>query len=64
MIFTINSIIAPTSLFNTNTGKLGEGAVGHRGSLFRAIRKEVQLIKIDPISEEPVRDKNGLCVKV
>jgi hypothetical protein len=47
-----------------NTGELGAGAVGLRGSLFRLIRSEVQLIKIDPITEEPLRDKNGFCVKV
>ncbi len=57
-------ILAPTSLFNVNTGQLGAGAVGLRGRLFRLIRKEVQLIRIDPITEEPVRDKNGFCVKV
>lgn len=54
---------APTSLFNVNTGELGAGAVGLRGKFFRLIRSEVQLIKIDPITEEPVRDKNGFCVK-
>ncbi|CAO3696170.1 hypothetical protein G6F70_006909 [Rhizopus microsporus] len=54
---------APTTLFNVNTGELGAGAVGSRGIVFRTIRSEVQLIKIDPITEEPVRDKNGFCVK-
>ncbi|KAI8975640.1 hypothetical protein BDF20DRAFT_914530 [Mycotypha africana] len=54
---------APTSLFNVNTGEMGAGAVGLRGKLFRLIRSEVQLIKIDPITEEPLRDKNGLCIK-
>ncbi|GAN03847.1 acyl-CoA synthetase [Mucor ambiguus] len=54
---------APTSLFNVNTGEMGAGAVGLRGKLFRLVRSEVQLIKIDPITEEPLRDKNGLCVK-
>lgn len=43
---------------------MGAGAVGLRGKLFRLLRSEVQLIKIDPITEEPLRDKNGLCVKV
>lgn len=55
---------APTSLFNVNTGEMGAGAVGFRGRLFRMLRSEVQIIKIDPISEEPVRGKDGLCVKV
>jgi hypothetical protein len=47
-----------------NTGDLGAGAVGSRSTIFRTIRKEVQLIKIDPITEEPVRGKDGFCVKV
>ncbi|KAF7723014.1 hypothetical protein EC973_002430 [Apophysomyces ossiformis] len=54
---------APTSLFNLNTGEFGAGAVGHRGYLFRAVRPELKLIKIDPITEEPVRTKDGLCVQ-
>jgi hypothetical protein len=47
-----------------NTGELGAGAVGLRGSFFRLIRSEIQLIKIDPITEEPLRSKDGFCVKV
>lgn len=43
---------------------MGAGAVGLRGKLFRLVRSEVQLIKIDPITEEPLRDKKGYCVKV
>lgn len=55
---------APTSLFNRNSGEIGQGAIGSRGSLFRLIRKDVQLIQIDAITGEPQRDKNGFCVKV
>lgn len=47
-----------------NTGDLGAGAVGSRGKLFRLLRSEVQLIKIDPITEEPVRDEDGYCKQV
>jgi acyl-CoA synthetase (AMP-forming)/AMP-acid ligase II len=54
---------APTSLFNVNTGHFGAGAVGHRGFMFRAIRRELKLIKIDPITEEPLRLPNGHCVE-
>ncbi|KAI9304887.1 hypothetical protein BJ944DRAFT_180932 [Cunninghamella echinulata] len=54
---------APTSLFNLNTGDFGAGAVGSRGYLFRAIRRELKLIKIDPITEEPLRTKDGYCVE-
>ncbi|CDH52748.1 probable fat1-long-chain fatty acid transporter [Lichtheimia corymbifera JMRC:FSU:9682] len=53
---------APTTLFNPNRGHFGSGSVGHRGYLFRAIRRELKLIKIDPISEEPVRGPDGFCV--
>ncbi|CEP13847.1 hypothetical protein [Parasitella parasitica] len=54
---------APTSLFNVNTGEMGAGAVGFRGKFFRLLRSEVQLIKIDPITEQPLRDRNGNCIK-
>ncbi|KAI8388047.1 uncharacterized protein BYT42DRAFT_611126 [Radiomyces spectabilis] len=53
---------APTSLFNVNTGDFGAGAVGHRGYLFRTLRRELKIIAIDPISEEPVRTPAGFCV--
>lgn len=53
---------APTSLFNHNTGNFGAGAVGHRGYLFRGLRREIKLVKIDPITEEPLRDAQGFCV--
>ncbi|CAO3610190.1 unnamed protein product [Cunninghamella blakesleeana] len=54
---------APTSLFNLNTGDFGAGAVGHRGYLFRGIRRELKLIKIDPITEDVLRTKDGFCVE-
>ncbi|KAG0185460.1 hypothetical protein DFQ28_009287 [Apophysomyces sp. BC1034] len=44
-------------------GDFGAGAVGHRGYIFRAMRPELRLIKIDPVTEEPLRTKNGLCVE-
>ncbi|KAI8390250.1 hypothetical protein BD560DRAFT_380393 [Blakeslea trispora] len=53
----------PAGLFNANTGEIGTGAIGFRGRLFSLLRKDSQLIKIDPITEEPLRDKNGFCVK-
>lgn len=56
--------VAPTTLFNPNKGHFGSGSVGHRGYLFRALRRELKLIKIDPISEEPVRGPDGFCVVV
>ncbi|KAI8883376.1 acetyl-CoA synthetase-like protein [Backusella circina FSU 941] len=54
---------APGSLFNTNTGELGMGSVGTRGRLVRFLQKNIELIMIDPISEEPLRGEDGFCVK-
>ncbi|GAB5589480.1 hypothetical protein Unana1_04380 [Umbelopsis nana] len=53
----------PSSLFNPNTNEFGSGAVGFRGLLTRTLTGELKIIKIDPISEEPVRDKQGYCVE-
>ncbi|KAL1923464.1 uncharacterized protein VTP21DRAFT_8444 [Calcarisporiella thermophila] len=50
------------SLFNVNSGPMGAGAVGHRGAFMRTVERGLKIIKIDPITEEPVRDKNGLCI--
>jgi acyl-CoA synthetase (AMP-forming)/AMP-acid ligase II len=54
----------PSSLFNPNTNEFGSGAVGFRGFLTRTLTGELKIIKIDPISEEPVRDKHGYCIEV
>ena len=48
-------------LFNYNKGELGVGAIGHIGSLVRLFRRQMKLIRIDPITEEPLRGKNGFC---
>ncbi|KAI9269276.1 hypothetical protein BDA99DRAFT_504049 [Phascolomyces articulosus] len=53
---------APTTLFNVNKGVFGAGSVGHRGYLFRGIRREIKLVRIDPITEEALRGPDGLCV--
>ncbi|KAG1240062.1 hypothetical protein G6F68_018027 [Rhizopus microsporus] len=50
-------------MINVNTSELGAGAVGSRGRLIRLLQNEIQIIKIDPVTEEPIRDKNGLCIK-
>lgn len=55
---------APSSMINVNTSELGAGAVGSRGLFIRLLQGEIQIIKIDPVTEEPIRDKNGLCIKV
>ena len=48
-------------LFNYNQGELGVGAIGHLGLLIRLLRRQMKLIRIDPITEEPLRGKNGFC---
>ncbi|KAI9482512.1 hypothetical protein BDB00DRAFT_933901 [Zychaea mexicana] len=54
----------PGGLFNLNVNDHGAGAVGYFGPLLRGLlRSEVKIIKIDPISEEPIRDKNGFCIQ-
>ncbi|KAI8147280.1 hypothetical protein BJV82DRAFT_700807 [Fennellomyces sp. T-0311] len=47
--------------FNYNTGELGVGAIGQGGTLIRMLMRTAKLIRIDPITEEPIRGKNGLC---
>ncbi|KAI9482511.1 hypothetical protein BDB00DRAFT_965736 [Zychaea mexicana] len=47
--------------FNYNRGDLGAGAIGHSGLLIRLLKRDVKLIRIDPITEEPLRGKNGFC---
>jgi hypothetical protein len=49
---------------NRSVGDISATAVGFRGRLFRTINRDIQIIKIDPISEEPFRGKDGFCVKV
>ncbi|RUS32245.1 hypothetical protein BC938DRAFT_475960 [Jimgerdemannia flammicorona] len=51
------------SLFNPNNGEFGSGAVGHRGSLIRSLIKDVCIIRVDPITEEPIRAPNGFCIE-
>ncbi|KAI9260767.1 hypothetical protein BDA99DRAFT_513160 [Phascolomyces articulosus] len=47
--------------FNYNTGELGVGAIGHAGKLIQLIKRDVKLIRIDAISEEPLRGRDGFC---
>ena len=53
------------SLINYNGNEFGAGAVGSHGALLRLIlRKKMVILKVDPLTEEPARDKNGLCIRV
>ncbi|KAI9136420.1 hypothetical protein BKA69DRAFT_151743 [Paraphysoderma sedebokerense] len=49
-------------LFNFNWDSVGVGSVGHLGPVLRLFYGPT-IIEIDPITEEPVRDKNGYCVE-
>ncbi|KAI8147283.1 hypothetical protein BJV82DRAFT_648107 [Fennellomyces sp. T-0311] len=54
----------PGGIFNLNTNQFSAGAVGYCGPLLRStLRSEVKIIKIDPISEEPLRGKDGFCIE-
>ncbi|KAI8887112.1 acetyl-CoA synthetase-like protein [Backusella circina FSU 941] len=54
---------SPGSVINTNTGEIGIGSVGSRGYLIRLLNDNIHIIKIDPITEEPLRGKDGFCIK-
>ena len=39
--------------------------MGSHGALLRLIlRNKMVILKVDPLTEEPARDKNGLCIRV
>ncbi|GAA5822582.1 hypothetical protein JCM11251_006385 [Rhodosporidiobolus azoricus] len=50
------------SLFNHNSNAYGAGAVGRQGWLLSAFQKNKQVVvKVDPLTEEPARTRDGLC---
>ena len=54
----------PGGIFNLNRNEHSAGAVGYYGPLIRTfIRSDLKIIKIDPITEEPTRGKNGFCIE-
>lgn len=50
------------ALFNYNTGPFGAGAVGRMGPLAYKVRPDFRIVRVDPITEDVVRDESGLCV--
>ncbi|KAF9994254.1 hypothetical protein BGZ79_000994 [Entomortierella chlamydospora] len=54
---------ATTALLNLNGGEDGVGAVGFRGPIVRAFQANVHLVKVDPDTEELIKDKNGYCIE-
>lgn len=54
----------PVGLLNPNSNDYGAGAVGRHGPLLRKLRSEIRIIKIDPATHEPIKDKkNGFCIE-
>ncbi|GAA6004263.1 hypothetical protein JCM10207_002512 [Rhodosporidiobolus poonsookiae] len=52
------------SLFNYNTGPFGAGAVGSEGILVGAVQRKKQVVvRVDTLTEEPARGKDGLCIR-
>ncbi|KAI9260743.1 hypothetical protein BDA99DRAFT_513101 [Phascolomyces articulosus] len=51
-------------VFNYNRGPKTAGAVGHQGPIVRRfLRPELKIVKIDPLTEEPLRNKKGFCIE-
>ncbi|BGP09813.1 hypothetical protein JCM10049v2_005687 [Rhodotorula toruloides] len=52
------------SLFNHNGNKFGAGAVGKEGMIVGTFQRNKQvLLRVDPLTEEPARGKDGLCIR-
>ncbi|POY70016.1 hypothetical protein BMF94_6980 [Rhodotorula taiwanensis] len=52
------------SLINYNGNTYGAGAVGTHGALLRLLMKDKMVIlRTDPVTEEPARGKDGLCIR-
>ncbi|KAI8093581.1 uncharacterized protein BX664DRAFT_330018 [Halteromyces radiatus] len=53
----------PGGFYNDNTSEYGAGAIGRRGPLIRILSPQIKLVKVDPITETPVRNANGFLVQ-
>lgn len=52
----------PFATFNYSRNDFGKGAIGRNGSIYNTIIRNVALVDVDPISNEPLRDpRSGLC---
>ncbi|GAA5903126.1 hypothetical protein JCM8208_000458 [Rhodotorula glutinis] len=52
------------SLFNRNGNSLGAGAVGKEGLIVSSFQRNKQvLLRVDPLTEEPARGKDGLAIR-
>ena len=64
----INELYAATdglgSSFNYNAGEFTKFAIGKRGLIYRLVRGRTEvMVKIDPDTEDILRDENGFAVK-
>lgn len=55
---------ATGGFFNVCTGELGTGAIGQQGTLLKILQKDWAIVKIDPVTEELERGRDGFCIKV
>ncbi|GAA6031356.1 hypothetical protein JCM8097_005619 [Rhodosporidiobolus ruineniae] len=52
------------SLFNLNHNSFAAGAVGRQGALLGLIqRSKMVVVRVDPLTEDPARGADGLCVR-
>lgn len=54
----------PGGLFNINKNERTAGAVGYFGPLIQLLRQDLKLVKVDPVTEDPIRDAQGFCIQV
>ncbi|KAI9311162.1 hypothetical protein BX666DRAFT_1998515 [Dichotomocladium elegans] len=54
---------SPTGVFNVNKNEFSCGAVASYGILLRTLRTDIRIIKVDPLTEEPIRNKDGRCIE-
>ncbi|CDS11756.1 hypothetical protein LRAMOSA04019 [Lichtheimia ramosa] len=52
----------PGGVFNINKNERTAGAVGYSGPLVHLLRQELKLVKVDPVTEDPIRDAQGFCI--
>ncbi|KAI8343409.1 hypothetical protein BC941DRAFT_411291 [Chlamydoabsidia padenii] len=54
---------APIGIYAFNKNNYGLGAVGRYGPLIRAVMPNIKFVKIDPITDEPLRNADGFLVQ-
>ena len=54
----------PGGMFNIDKNGRTAGAVGYAGPILRLLRQDLKLVKVDPVTEDPIRDAQGFCIPV